>query len=237
MTDDTALGLDVLVLVAGGAALAIVLVIARNAVDVVPISKERREAARRAMPIVSALAAMVYGLYVVRRLFAGQPEAATASMVLVLATFVIASWASLRDISSGVFIKAGRVCREGDTVTVDELEGRVMHMGLRVLVLETADGEEAIVPYHRIARGRLLRTPAAEGLSPHMFRVPLPDAGSTSALKDEIRRRAMLVHWSAASREPEVTLDGEALEVTVYSVDPERGPDIEAEVRRELAAS
>jgi len=236
MSDATVIGFDFLFLLAGAGALAVMLLVARNAVEVVRISKDNRETARRAMPVVSILAAMAYGLYAARTLFAGAPQTATAAMVLVLVAFVVASWASLRDVVSGVVLKAGRVCRVGDHVRLDELQGRINHMGLRVLVLETTDGEEAIIPYTRMARGRLLRSPATEGVSPHVFRMPIPEAGSTSSVKADIRRRALLVHWSAASREPEVTVDGKELEITVYCIDPDRGPDIEAAVRQELAA-
>ena len=62
----------------------------------------------------------------------------------------------------------------------------------------------------------------------------MEDDGSPAELKARVRRSAMLVHWSAISRPPEVILGDGHLEVTVYAIDPDRGPDIEAAVRRDL---
>lgn len=227
--------LDLFVLLAGAAILAVVLLVIRSAVDLLPVAKSTRDAARRALPIASAGTALIYALIAVSVLFADQPAVAAIATVLVLGAFVLVSWSALHDVASGVFLKAGDICQTGDHVRIDDLNGRIVHMGLSVLVLETSDGDEALIPYSRIARDRLLRTPAEEGVTPHVFRLPIGNA-SPAALKARVRRSALLVHWSTVSRAPEVTLHGDHLEVTVYAVDPDRGPDIEAAVRAGLGA-
>lgn len=209
-----------------------VMILVRGAIEIAPIARSRRDAARRALPVLSGLAALVFALLAVRRLLSDQPVVAAVAMVLVVAGFVVASWPALRDVAAGVFLKAGQICREGDHVRIGDVHGRVARLGLRVMVLETSDGEEAIIPFARVTRDRLLRTPAVEGVTPHVFRLPLPRGASMGELKATIRRSALLVHWSAVSREPEITVDGDHLEVTVYAIDPDRGTDIEVAVRR-----
>jgi small-conductance mechanosensitive channel len=225
---------DMLFASAGAAVLAVLALLVRGAVDILPLSRTRRENISRALPIAAIVVIFAYCLAVVRTLLAAHPTVAAVAMVLVIVGFIAVSWSALRDIISGVFIKAGRVCREGDHVRIDELHGRIAHMGLRILVLETSDGEEAIIPYARLAGDRLLRTPALESISPHVFRLPVQDNAATAQVKTRIRETALLSHWSAASRTPDITSHGGELEVTVYSIDPDRGADIEARVRAAL---
>jgi Mechanosensitive ion channel, beta-domain len=227
-------GFELVMLVAGGALLALTLFAASHGIELMPVARSTRDTLRRAMPVASALAALLYTLFAVDVLLSPHPKVAAAAMVGVLATFVIASWSALVDIAAGVFLKAGDLCQPGDYISIDDLHGRIATLGLRVLVLETSDGDEALIPYSRISRDRLLRTPAVEGVTPHVFRLAIPDRGSPAELKSAVRRTAMLQHWSAVSRPPEIAIDGEELEVTVFSVDPDRGPDIEAAVRLAL---
>ncbi len=228
------IGFDLVLLLAGAAALATILLAIRGVLELLPLAKATRDGARRALPMVTAGATLLYALVTVSVLFSSQPVVAAIANVLVLGGFVIVSWNALHDVASGIFLKAGDVCQVGDHVRIDDLHGRIIQLRLRVLVLETSDGDEAVIPYSKIAKERLLRTPAVEGVTPHVFRLVVDHDDSPAELKARVRRSAMLVHWSAVSRPPEVILADGQLEVTVYAIDPDRGPDIEAAVRREL---
>lgn len=231
------LGVELLFLAGGAAVLVALLFGLRAFVELVPVTRSRRDTLRQAMPVVTTLLALAYCVLAVRVFLAAQPAFAAVGTALVFIGFAALSFGPLRDLVSGVFLKAGRVCEEGDHVRIDELSGRITRMGLRVLVLETSDGEEAVIPYGRVARDRLLRTSVVESVSAHVFRVRLPAAMTLAETKSLIRRRALLVHWSAISRLPEVSIAGDNIEVTVYAIDPDRGPDIEAEVRKALAVA
>lgn len=208
------------------------LAVLRGAIEVVPLSRGRRQAATRAMPVLAAAGVLALAVLVVRTLLSDQPRMAAAGTMLVIGAFTVASWSALRDVASGVFLKAGQVCREGDLVRIDDLSGRVIAMGLRVMVVETSDGDEAIIPFSQVSRERLMRSPAADGLAPHVFRLRPDEGVDLAAVKAAVRRSALLSHWAAVSREPEVTRVGAEVEVTVFSLDPDHGPDVEATVRR-----
>lgn len=213
-----------------------VLLLLRGAIEVAPLSRARRAAAARAMPVLAAVGLLVFAVLVVRTLLSEQPTMAAAGTLLVIAAFTIASWTALRDIASGVFLKAGQVCRVGDLVRVDDLSGRVVSMGLRVMVIETTDGDEAILPFSRVSRERLLRSPPVDGLAPHVFRLTPRGDVDQSEVKATIRRSALLSHWAAVSREPEIAAVEGGWEVTVFSLDPDHGADVETVVRRACAA-
>jgi small-conductance mechanosensitive channel len=236
MTGYDSLGSDIILLAGGAAVLVAVLLAFRAVVEIIPVTRARRETLRRSVPVVATGLAVVYVIALVRVLLSTNPAFAAVGTAIVIVGFAVLAFGPMRDVVSGVVLKAGRVCKVGDHVRIDDLNGRIVTMGLRVLALETTDGEEAIVPYSRVARERLVRTSSGvESISPHVFRVRLPTTMSLAETKRHIRRRAMLVHWSAISRQPEVSVTADGIEVTVYPIDPDRGPDIEAEVRQALA--
>ncbi len=235
MNDYESIGFEVVMLL-GGAALLVLLVGAiRAVVEIIPVTRARREAFRRGLPMLATGLAVLYAVVCVRVLFAARPGFAAVGTGVVLLGFGVLVYGPMRDVISGVVLEAGRVCQVGDHVRLDELHGRIIKMGLRVLVLETSEGEEAVIPYSRVARERLLRTSGVESVSPHVFRVRAPASLSLAETKSLIRKEALLVHWSAISRVPEVSVAAEGIEVTVYAVDGDRGPDIEAMVRRALS--
>ncbi len=228
--------IDIIVVVAAALLLIALLLGARQLLEIVPLSKARRETLSRAGPVAATVMALLYCLWSVRLLFRSAPTYMPLLVGLVLVGFTIASWPAIRDFTAGVFIKAGRVCREGDHVRVGEVHGRIVRMGQRVLVIETGDGDEAIVPYAHIARERLLRTSGGDAVTPHVFTIPRPPSLPLAELKRTIRHSAMAVHWSALSREPDVAADdADQLEITVYAVDPDRRFEIETAVRGALA--
>jgi Mechanosensitive ion channel, beta-domain len=229
------LGFDLLILLVLGAALWFVAGAAHWAIGVVPMNKERRTALARISPIAGAALALCYLLFAARTLFRREPSALPLVLALVVAGFSAAAWPAIRDFLAGVVLKAGRVCDEGDHVRIGNLEGRVAKMGHRVLVIETRDGDEAILPYSQIAREAVVRTRSLGGVMPHKFRIGGLPSERFAELREQIKREALLCHWSAFARDPEVVpVGGGGVEVTVFSLDDAHGPDIEAAVRRGL---
>ena len=238
MTDSfSSLGFDLVVVLIGGAVLLAVLRAVSWALGIVPMNKERRAFLERASPIVGALVTLAYLLFAARSLFRAQPSALPFVLALVVAGFSAAAWPSIRDFLAGVALKAGRVCHVGDHVRIGEVEGQIVNMGYRVLVLESTTGDQAILPFSQVAKEAVVRTRSLGGVTPHKFQLGhLPD-GSFAEAQSRIVEAALLCHWSAFARQPEVAPvpDGGA-DVTVFSLDPAHGPDIENAVRNALSA-
>ncbi len=203
MNDYESIGFEVVMLL-GGAALLVLLVGAiRAVVEIIPVTRARREAFRRGLPMLATGLAVLYAVVCVRVLFAARPGFAAVGTGVVLLGFGVLVYGPMRDVISGVVLEAGRVCQVGDHVRLDELHGRIIKMGLRVLVLETSEGEEAVIPYSRVARERLLRTSGVESVSPHVFRVRAPASLSLAETKSLIRKGPSARPPSAISRVPE----------------------------------
>ncbi len=227
--------MDVLTLALLGAVLMAALRLAGWAIRVLPVSRAQAELTERLWPAVAAVVVVVYLLVAANVLLGRAPHLAPFAGVAVLALFVALSWWVLRDTVSGVFLRAGRTFREGDFVHIDDVEGHVERLGWRAMIVVTHDGNEAIIPYSRAAQAAVIRTPGEAQASPHVFQIPVADHDRIGAVKDTVRRAALLSHWSSIVREPEVRLEGDDhLEVTVYSLDAERSYEIEAAVRAAL---
>lgn len=227
--------LGIVTVLAAGAALAVVLRLGKAALDLVPMRGRRRELRDRAVPVIALLVWLGYLLFVARVLFRSAPEELPFVAAAILVGLAIAAWSTIRDLVNGVFVVSGRVCAVGDHVEIDGISGRVVRMGLRVLTLETVSGDDAIVPYSKVARAPLRRSRVFESANAHVFRVPAPPDREMVDVKRELRETVMCSHWSSPVREPEITsTDRGEFEVTAYAVDSERGGDIEAYVRREF---
>lgn len=222
-----------------GAALILALLVvallrgARFAIDVLPALAPRREALARAFPLVAAAIGVLYLLFAAGLVFERYPQHFPIAVAVILGVTIAASWFAVKDLVSGIVLKAGRVLRVGDRVRAGALEGRVARMGHRVLVVETARGEEAIVPYSTLAREAVVRAPLGARIAPHTFTLatarPMPEA------KAAIKEAALVCHWAALGRDPEVVaLEENRFEVTVYALDADRVRDVERAVRRAL---
>jgi small-conductance mechanosensitive channel len=237
MGDIHASGWDLVLVLLLAAVLYAVLRAARFGLDLAPLSAERREALRRAFPVVSAFVGVLYLLFAAGLFFERYPQHFPVAVAVILGVSIAASWFAVRDLVSGVFLKAGRVCRAGDYVRVGDVQGRVQRMGHRVLVVETARGEEAIVPYSRVARDSVLRTPVSDRGTLHVFELSLPGSPPVAETKRKIRESALRCHWSAIAREPEIAvIDADRFEVTVFALDPDRVREVEDAVRRAVKA-
>jgi len=239
MTVETfSLALDIGLALAGALLLAAALKGVAWLLDLVPMNRARREAVGRAAPVLAVLIAGAYLLLAARRVFGGRPGYESVIAGVILIAGVAAVWPALREIMAGVFIKAGRVCKVGDVVRVDGVQGTVRRMGLLVIAVETPRGEEAILPYSRVGGAPLVRTAAQDRLATHSFSLRVPDELGMVQAKALIREAALCSHWSAIHREPEVKHSGDGtFEVTVYALDADRGPEIERLVRLAVAPS
>jgi small-conductance mechanosensitive channel len=229
-----ALAFDLVILALFGALLAALLWAAHWGVSLLPTSKERRSQISRATPVIATVVALGYVLLAARTLFRSHPAYSPLVLALVVAGFVGAAWPSMRDFLAGVALRSSRVCQTGDYVRIGDVTGRITSMGYRVLSIETTGGDEAIIPYASIARDAVIRTRSLGGVCPHRFRIKAPPKLAFADARERIAEAAMLCHWSAFVREPEITPDADELDITVFALDSAHGPEIEALVRKRL---
>lgn len=228
-------GIVALFVLGGAAALVFVLAAARRLLDLVPMSAERRDFVTRAAPALGAVIVLLYAVFAAGVLIGDAPGVGRIATAAVILLVIAAAWPALRDVASGVVLRSGRACRIGDYVRIGGIHGRIQSLGLRTLTLDTSNGDEAIVPYTRVVRETLFREPAQEHAAHHVFQLDVPAGSTLSLLKERVRIAALHSHWHSVARDPQMSLVGDRMiEVTVFPIHPDRGPDIESAVLRAL---
>ncbi|MCX4241184.1 mechanosensitive ion channel domain-containing protein [Paraliomyxa miuraensis] len=221
--------------VLGGLLLAWLLRLLVSLVEVGPMSTRLRATILRFAPVVELTVAVAYVASAVVALRAGEPAFAWTLIALVGIMGALA-WSSLYDLVLGVAFRVAQVCQVGDQVRVDDVEGRVLAVGLRALVLQTREGDEAVVPWGRVGRRTLRRTQSVSGAYVHAFVLDEPAGADFLELKRRVITAAMRCHWASAVHEAKVERrTGGQIEVSVYAHDADHASLVEAAVRRALA--
>lgn len=227
---------DLAAWVLGGLVLFWLLRLVNFLVRMSPLPPRLKTSLLRVAPIVELVVAVAYVASALVELLEAEPEFAWVLIALVI-TLVVFSWSALYDLVLGVVFRVGQVCQVGDLVQVDDIDGRVLAVGARALVLQTRDGDEAVVPYGRIGRRTLRRTQSVSGAYVHSFVLEQPVGQGFAELKRRVVEAAMRSHWASAVHEAKVERRvGGTVEVSVFAHDADHAPLVEAVVRQALSS-
>lgn len=196
-----------------------------------------RDALERGGPLVGVVVVLAYLAFGFLVIFEREEHFAWVVLGLSL-LFVAFAWSPLYDLISGVAFRASRVCRHGDHIRVGDVEGRVVRVGTRVLVVRTRSGDEAVLYYGRLVRDAFRRTQSLTGAHVHSFTVDAPAPDELVRFRRLVMRATSLCHWSSILHRPrfEATEDGK-LEISVYALHRDYAPMVEAAVRQALTVS
>lgn len=228
-------GIDCIFVFGGGLVLALLLRFGGVLLDAVPMSRARLALVTRLRPLAAATLVAIYAVIAARWVLDSPDQREWIAFAVIVALAAAGSWNMLRNVIEGVYLRTGRSFELGDRVEVAGVAGRVHRLGARAVVLETTDGQLAIVPYTTVAASTIRREPFDEQSAFHVFRVAIPEQRPIAELKRAVHEAALLCHWSSTRRLPHVTAtDDGHLEITVFPVDANHAPEIERVVRNAL---
>lgn len=130
--------------------------------------------------------------------------AQTAGRVALLVVLGVVTAPMLRDLLSGMVIAFEGRHRLGDDIRVGGLEGRIVALGLRSVVLRAHDGAEYTIPNGRFAAADVVRLNLPSGEAPFEFEVVLHRDGGVEAATNELVDAAVLSPLAAPGSLPEV---------------------------------
>ncbi len=227
-------GLELSVIVLGAIALVWLIRLLHFITRVLPIPARLRDALLRVAPIVEVTVALAYAAAGLAVLVVDEPAFAAILMSLV-AVLVVFAWPALYDLMSGVAFRVSQPCRVGDHVELEDIEGRVIEIGTRAMVVQTRQGDEAVIPYGRVGRRTLRRTQSVSGAHVHAFVLDEQVGEDFAEIKQAVIRAAVRCHWGSVVHEPKVERRaGTKIEVSVYALDSDHAPLVEAAVRKGL---
>ncbi len=218
------------VVIAGALGLLVTVRLLGAAAQLLPVSRALKARVQAWLPVLAAIAIVLYVAVALHWLL-DEGGLGWAVPLLLIAVGVAAGWGALRDISDGVVVRSSQAYRVGDYLSVGELDGRVVELGWRHLVLETPDGTVATLPYSHLARRVVQRAPRPDHAHFHVFRLPLPEGAPVPELKRAVRRALLLSPWCLYRREPQVRAVGGELEIVVGLVDADHEAEAEEQAR------
>lgn len=130
--------------------------------------------------------------------------AQTAGRIALLVVLGVVVAPLLRDLLSGVVIGFEGRYRLGDDIRVAGLEGRIVALGLRSVVLRAHDGSEYTIPNGRFAAADVVRLNLPSGQAPFELEVVLHREGGLEAAAMELVEAALLSPLAAPGSLPEV---------------------------------
>ena len=227
---------DLFLLTLGAVGLIAILRLVAFGFRILPVPQQIRDSLQRFAPVLGLTVLVAYVASGVAFLLTREPEFAAVLLSLV-GVLIIFAWAPLYDLIGGVAFRFGRWCHEGDQVRVGDVEGRVLRISMRALVIQTREGDEAVVPYSKITRETLRRTQSVSGAHVHAFVLDTPEGSDFVSLKQTAIRAALRCHWASVVHPPKVERRGRGtLEVSIYALDADHAPMVEAAIRTALVA-
>jgi small-conductance mechanosensitive channel len=128
----------------------------------------------------------------------------SAGRVALLVVLGVVTAPMLRDLLTGMVLSLEGRHRVGDDIRVGELEGRIVSLGLRSVVLRAHDGSELTIPNGRFAAADVARLNLPSGEAPLELEISLHREGGVEAATIELVEAAVLSPLAAPGSLPEV---------------------------------
>jgi len=139
----------------------------------------------------------------------------------------------LRDALVGIGQAMGARVRRGDQVSVGNIAGRVMRVGIRSIQLKRLDGTVVDIPQRRIAAEGVQRLQMEDGGHPVTLHLPIPDDVSIQDAMEEARLAALLARHAHLGKGTVVAMTPDSpvqLQVTGHAIDAFHGSQYRGEV-------
>lgn len=231
------LGLELFVYVMG---LLVLLWGMRRMPRVLPLQPTAQARLLRILPFAEAVVVVVGVLWATSHVFDGQPIYAWGALGVLALLGIGAVWFAVRDVLSGLILKAEGTYQIDQVVRVDGIEGRIERLGFRTVALTTETGGLIKVPYSRLAHKAVAVQHANDLIGPHTFQVDVPI--QIGDAHERLRHAILNLAWTSVHRSPRIRVHGltashRRYEITVFALGADHTADIEQQVRQIFAAS
>ena len=221
-----------------GAGLAIALVLLDRAVSRSAGSTGSRGTLHKFFPLLALGVLGCYAMLLIGHILHARGPFAYA-VAAVLGLIALSVLRPMKDVFSGIWLRAEGILRPGAIVALGGARGRVRFLGVRSFEMDGRDGSIERIPYGLAARARLSRLMLDGGISAHTLLVNMP-MESPETFRERIRL-SILNHPCTPVRRPPVMrivstdLESAKLEVTLYAATAEHAARVEAAIRTALA--
>ncbi len=118
--------------------------------------------------------------------------------LLIFAGLLLLVWIYFyfRDYLSGLIIKTERNLTPGDFLKFGEISGRVISLKGRTLILEKENGEEIIIPYHKLTNNTFsIKKANREKTFSYGFEIDVEASTDPKLLQEKIKKYLLMLPW------------------------------------------
>lgn len=193
---------------------------------VIDIKIEKRKWINRYLPLSEFVAWVVLIIHGISKFYIRFPLYSYALFVLLIVLTLIVSWFMFKDLIAGIIFKSNRNFTVNETISFNDLTGKIIRFESRTLVLETFSGKNIHVPYSGLLGSVVSKSNPAEKIMSKKILLDVPKDHSFSKLFVLIREDIMNLPWASVKKYPQINLieersDSYHLEVIIFSIEEE----------------
>lgn len=177
-------------------------------------------------PVTELIAWIFYLFWCIQYFFSRGLLITFVPLLVFIGLTLFLIWFALKDIIAGIVFKSLNFYKLNDTISVDNVSGKIVKLGQRMLQVENISGQIMSIPYSKLSGSFLIKSHPSQTLISHNFviKIPLDDGEDIFRKIEDIKTEIMLLPWSSQKKEPKIYVREEnrdfmILALTLYSLD------------------
>ncbi|MFW5758989.1 MAG: mechanosensitive ion channel domain-containing protein [Bacteroidota bacterium] len=147
-------------------------------------------------------------------------------LLVLLSIVLYLIWYALRDITAGIVFKTSGRFQINDAISVGDVNGKIIEMGQRNLIIENLSGQIISIPYSKVDGIMITKSSPSQSLVSHnfLFQLTIEQEKDVFELIQNLQADILLLPWSSQKKEPIIRIHEETdktviLAITIYCLE------------------
>jgi len=138
--------------------------------------------------------------------------------LILFGIFIWIAWFGLQDLIAGFIFKNNSGIKKSEHIKIGDVQGSIVKLGYRNLILDTASGNFVSLPYSKIIRQSIVRISSAEIRHSITFELKTAKVENIQKISNDISARIIMHPRSSLTEKPNVELIKEEADYLVFSI-------------------
>jgi small-conductance mechanosensitive channel len=138
--------------------------------------------------------------------------------LILFGIFVWIAWFGLQDLIAGFIFRSNSGLNISEQIQIGDVQGSIVKMGYRNLILDTASGNFVSLPYSKIIRQSIIRISSTEIRHSISFELRTAKVENIQKISNDISARIIMHPRSSLTEKPDIELIKEEDNYLIFSV-------------------
>lgn len=161
---------------------------------------------------------ILVGLWFLPYLMSKHIYAGYGLALILFGIFIWIAWFGLQDLIAGFIFKNNSGIKKSEHIKIGDVQGSIVKLGYRNLILDTASGNFVSLPYSKIIRQSIIRISSAEIRHSITFELKTAKVENIQKISNDISARIIMHPRSSLTEKPNVELIREEADYLVFSI-------------------